>query len=226
MACYQTVPLPPPRKAEVVIHLLGFCPRYIPNLKVKDLTFDMEEATSRSILMDIDQTPEQQVFSLVIPDFFVFKGRPVFPDIIEATPLCDDLHKFWLWLKGYSERNAQVIPCPLGPARTSQDVLFYYLLMVAFDSSFLNQLLSMYGAYLKVHLKTFIPDARQRMTFAWKLGLAVSGPDEVEQKLLSVVQIEAGRLRDEKDSWQPRVPRRLQKIMAWIENWFEGTKKK
>src|SRR5688500_841050 len=105
---------------------------------------------------------------------------------MEATDMFKDLTVLWGWLKTYYSAHPQKMPLPSNLSGIPLEVLFYIFLMVAYDEpAFLEYLVQMYSGYLRLHF------------------------GEVEQKLVAMVHIEAGKLRDKKDLWVPNIPPRL-----------------
>jgi hypothetical protein len=97
-------------------------------------------------------------------------------------------------------------------------VLFFTLLRSTYTHP--EYLVSVYSGYVRHQLSDALPSPQQRSLFAERYGLDVSGPEEIEQKMLSVVRIEAGCLRDNEDKWLNKTPGRMLKILDLVSNWL------
>jgi hypothetical protein len=208
------------------VTLLGYCGKYKPGLRIEDLKKDLETAKEESLNMETVEEPTIQSLTVTLPEFFVFSKRPPMPKEPKRTAdLWKDFNTFWWWFKEYAS-HAEIIPCPLGPDRTPLDVVFYLILMVASDNqTYMNFFVGLYGSYIKTHIRGCLPSTQQRLLFAKNFGLTISGPEEVEQKLISLVNIEAGRIRDAREIWEPLMPPRVKKLNQLVMQWFPYHKK-
>lgn len=208
VASYQNTKKPP------TLTLVGICRGSMlkNGAKAKDLSVNLEDLPEQ----EQEQQPERMDIVVVIPDFFFFKGKPEsLPETISSEALIMDLEKFWNWFRAVSWTAGLATP----PETTlSPDFLFFVILMAVFQEP--ESLVGSYSRYLEHQFMYAIPDAKTRTLFAERHGLVISGPEEVEQKLLATVRIEAGKLRDDENNWANRVPTRLNKILELVSKWL------
>jgi hypothetical protein len=202
--------------------ILGICTKYYTGIRAQNLSFcRREEPVTVPDPMEMQELkqergPELEEESiLVIPDFFVYKGRPSLPRSIHSSKLFKDFSSFSIWMKSFGRPDSVIMLPPLEEDATPLDLLMFVWMLSAYEKPEL--LLVHYRGYIKVHLRGYIPDARRRLEFAQKMGILVSGPGEVEEKIVHIASLEMARLRDEKDMWLPRMPLRLYKLMTWID---------
>jgi hypothetical protein len=211
----------------MTVTIMGVCPLYRRGMRARELTFDLQEAfemNAKYTSMPVSEMPVAKPLppplAYVRPDFFVFKGRPVFPTHVEGKQLYDELFKFFAWMKQYAA-SSKIVPYPLAQESTSADALFYLFLMAVYDNPLLlDYWIGLYKCYLRAHLRSLIPTAEERLHYAHSMGLDTTNPDEVDQKLTDLVHKEVARLRDEKELWAPRVPVRLSKYFYFVKQWF------
>lgn len=230
VACYSPKVLPQ------TITLIGVCrgSKLKRESKGGELSFSFEEAPAHTIQVDtrpVETATEARAQVepapppvITIPEFFFFKGKPKLPGRIRATDLLLDLEKFWEWLR----QSPWTIELAIPPrAKFDPQVLFYTLLLAVYQQ--LEHLIGVYAKYLEHQFMFAVPDAQKRKFFAEQHGLVISGPEEVEQKLLAIARIEAGKLRDDEDKWVGRIPRPLFKILEQVSTkwlWTPGAKKR
>jgi hypothetical protein len=160
--------------------------------------------------------------TLNVPSFFVFVGRPVFSSkIMRGSELYQDMENFWLWIKSFSTRNPMIDP-PVFKSCGEQVLLFIFLMITCNNAKLSQKIISIYRNYLRVNFKDLIPNLEDRTTFAERMGIHVSGPEEIEETLLSIVRIESGRLRDETPHWMSRMSQSLLKIFDTTISWIDG----
>lgn len=129
VACYQIT------KRPYTLTLLGFCERYKPNLRVKDLQKSLQ----------LEPSPPPRAYE---PDFFVFTQRPPLPEEIDALLLWEWVDTLCTWMKAHSKPGATRISPPEG---VDLPVAFFVVLMAVFEKP--EPFIRAYTSYLRTNMR-------------------------------------------------------------------------
>lgn len=154
-----------------------------------------------------------------VPEFFAFTDAPGLPETVQVPDLSDACYLLWSWL-GRRGKHSSLPPIKNG----LEQVAFYMIVVATIDDT--ETLINTYAEYLREKCAEMTPDWQSRRAFAARKGFHISGPDELEQKLLSVVRDEAGILRDNRDLWECNISPKLESLMEVIRDWVMPGKKR